>query len=73
MWAVLLGSLVVQAGDIKQLHAATAESTSFLKSSWNKYNENYHPNYVLDDNPKTAWVEGAEGNGEKENHIRPCH
>ena len=50
--------------EFNQLHATKAESSSFLKSSWNKYNENYHPNYVLDNNPATAWVEGEDGNGE---------
>ncbi|MBM73840.1 MAG: hypothetical protein CMK59_00450 [Proteobacteria bacterium] len=50
--------------EFNQLHAAKAESSSFLKSSWNRYNENYHPNYVLDNNPATAWVEGEDGNGE---------
>lgn len=39
------------------------EASSFLQSNWNKYNENYHPNYVADDNPATAWVEGAPGVG----------
>ena len=48
----------------KQLHSDHAEASSFLKSNWNKYNENYHPNYVLDDDPKTAWVEGVDGDGE---------
>jgi hypothetical protein len=45
------------------LYADHAEATSFLKSNWNAYEENYHPNYVLDDNPKTAWVEGVDGDG----------
>ncbi|MEL6341788.1 MAG: hypothetical protein AAFV53_01550 [Myxococcota bacterium] len=55
----------------EQLRAERAEATSFLRSNWNKYNENYHPNYVLDGNPKTAWVEGAEGNGEGQELILP--
>jgi hypothetical protein len=46
-----------------QLYASRAEATSFLKSNFNKYNENYHPNYVLDGDPKTAWVEGVSGQG----------
>ncbi|MFT5686053.1 MAG: hypothetical protein ACI8RZ_007008, partial [Myxococcota bacterium] len=54
-----------------QLRADHAEATSFLKSNWNKYNENYHPSYVLDGNPKTAWVEGANGNGEYETLTIP--
>lgn len=49
--------------DFKRLHAERATATSFLESNWNKYQENYHPTYVLDDDPTTAWVEGAEGDG----------
>jgi hypothetical protein len=59
---VLLPSLAF-AGGFQRLHADQATATSFLKSNWNKYEENYHPSYVLDDDPKTAWVEGAEGEG----------
>lgn len=50
----------------QQLHSARAEASSYLKSNWNKYSENYHPNYILDDNPATAWVEGADGQGQGE-------
>jgi hypothetical protein len=49
--------------DFKRLYAERATASSFLESNWNKYQENYHPTYVLDDDPKTAWVEGAEGDG----------
>jgi hypothetical protein len=59
---VLLPSLAA-AGGFQRLHAEQASASSFLKSNWNKYEENYHPSYVLDDDPKTAWVEGAEGDG----------
>ncbi len=54
-----------------QLHAAEASATSFLRNNWNKYQENYHPSYVLDDDPKTAWVEGAEGDGVGESLTLP--
>jgi hypothetical protein len=50
-------------GGFRPLHADRAEATSFLKSNWNKYEENYHPSYVLDDDEKTAWVEGVDGDG----------
>ena len=53
-------------GRWRPLYPKQARATSFLKSNWNKYTENYHPNYAFDDNPRTAWVEGAEGNGEGE-------
>ena len=52
--------------DIPRLYSAKAQASSFLSSNGNAYNENYHPNYVLDDNPKTAWVEGKDGDGENE-------
>lgn len=51
------------AAEFKRLHSDQATASSFLESNWNKYQENYHPTYVLDDDPKTAWVEGAEGDG----------
>ena len=46
-----------------QLRATEAEASSFLQTNWNKFNENYHPSYVLDGNPATTWTEGAEGDG----------
>src|SRR5579859_1045884 len=49
-----------------RLYTASAEASSFLENSWNKYQENYHPNYAFDDNPETAWVEGVDGYGEGE-------
>ncbi|HEX8705326.1 MAG TPA: hypothetical protein VF815_41220 [Myxococcaceae bacterium] len=67
---VLLPSLASAAG-FQRLHAEQATATSFLKSNWNKYEENYHPSYVLDDDPKTAWVEGADGEGSGESLTIP--
>jgi hypothetical protein len=46
-----------------RLFVEEAAASSYLKNNWNKYSENYHPNYAFDDNPKTAWVEGADGDG----------
>lgn len=55
------------AGDeFNRLYVASGEAKSFLQSNWNKYQENYHPNYAFDDNEATAWVEGSEGYGEGE-------
>jgi hypothetical protein len=51
------------AAELVQLRSPFATATSFLKSNWNQNNENYHPNYVLDGNPETAWVEGESGDG----------
>jgi hypothetical protein len=79
--AVLLGVPVLLAGRAdakpaaparwKPLRSASASATSFLQNDWNRFQENYHPNYVLDENPATAWVEGAEGQGEGESITLP--
>jgi len=39
----------------RQLNSDTIEASSFLST--------YHPNYVADDDPQTAWVEGATSSG----------
>ena len=48
----------------RRLHSDNIDASSFLWNDWNKFVENYHPNYVADDDPATAWVEGAPGSGE---------
>ena len=50
----------------RRLHPVSVEASSFLWNDWNKFQENYHPNYAADDDPKTAWTEGVKGNGEGE-------
>src|SRR5262249_45627944 len=47
----------------KRLYPSSVTASSYLQNNWNKYTENYHPNYAFDDDPKTAWVEGVEGDG----------
>lgn len=47
----------------RRLHSDAFEASSFLWNDWNRFQENYHPNYVGDDDPKTGWVEGVEGSG----------
>lgn len=47
----------------RRLHSDNIDASSFLWNDWNKFVENYHPNYVADDDPLTAWVEGAESSG----------
>ena len=47
----------------RRLHIAQVEASSFLWNDWNKFQENYHPLYLADDDPATAWVEGAPGPG----------
>jgi hypothetical protein len=47
----------------RRLHLAAAEASSYLVSDWAKFQENYLPLYVGDDDPKTAWTEGVKGDG----------
>ncbi len=47
----------------RRMYSDSIESSSFLWNDWNKFVENYHPNYVADDDPATAWVEGATTSG----------
>lgn len=47
----------------RRLHVSMANASSFLWNDWNRFQENYHPNYAVDGDPQTAWVEGVEGNG----------
>jgi len=47
----------------RRLYSNRIESSSFLWTDWNKFQENYHPNYLMDGDPKTAWVEGGDGSG----------
>jgi hypothetical protein len=47
----------------RRLHSDNIDASSFLWNDWNKFVENYHPNYVADDDLKTAWVEGGKASG----------
>jgi hypothetical protein len=47
----------------RRLHLAAAEASSYLVSDWAKFQENYLPLYVGDDDPTTAWTEGVKGDG----------
>ena len=48
----------------RRLHVASAEASSYLVNDWNKFQENYLPLYVGDDDPRTAWSLKTEGIGE---------
>ncbi|HEU0032323.1 MAG TPA: hypothetical protein VFQ53_16945 [Kofleriaceae bacterium] len=71
MRTFVLSSLVIAATAVpaaakpveRRLHSDTVDASSFLWNDWNKFVENYHPNYVADDDPATAWVEGAKTTG----------
>ncbi|WP_434389578.1 NADase-type glycan-binding domain-containing protein [Melittangium boletus] len=61
---LLLVPCLARAAEVwPRLYSNSAAASSFLRNDWNKYQENYHPDYVLDDDPATAWVEGAEEDG----------
>ena len=64
--AFVLGSAPASGQHFQRLYSNDAVASSFLQNDWNRYTENYHPKYALDDDPKTAWVEGVPGNGEGE-------
>jgi hypothetical protein len=58
----------------RRLYSDRIEGSSFLWTDWNKFQENYHPSYILDGDPKTAWVEGADSSGAGEwvrIHVSP--
>ena len=50
----------------RRLYSDRIEASSFLWTDWNKFQENYHPSYILDGDPATAWVEGADSSGKGE-------
>ena len=64
--AVPVAATPAAAGPAKErrLHVASAEASSYLVNDWNKFQENYLPLYVGDDDPKTAWSLKTEGIGE---------
>src|SRR5689334_20650221 len=60
---MLASSAALAAPTERRLHTDNVEASTFLWNDWNKFVENYHPNYVADDDPATAWVEGAKSSG----------
>ncbi len=58
-----LSTAAVAAPTERRLHTDNVDASSFLWNDWNKFVENYHPNYLADDDPATAWVEGAKTSG----------
>lgn len=48
----------------RRLFSDNVVASSFLWNDWNRFVENYHANYVGDDDAATAWVEGVNGNGQ---------
>lgn len=62
-WVLLAGSAQAAPPKERRLHSDNVDASSFLWNDWNKFVENYHPNYVADDDPATAWVEGDAASG----------
>jgi hypothetical protein len=50
----------------RRLHPYAVRASSFLWNDSNKFLENYHPNYAVDDDPATAWVADATSGGQGE-------
>ncbi len=66
MWFILAIGADLHAHTWHRLHPRDAVTTSYLRGAYNQHDQNYHPRYVLDDDPATAWTEGADGLGEGE-------
>ncbi|MEO6951821.1 MAG: hypothetical protein ABI321_08400 [Polyangia bacterium] len=47
----------------RRLHIGQAEASSFDRNDYNRFEENYLPLYVADDDATTAWTEGVPGDG----------
>ena len=60
---ILFPSLASAAGVERRLHPQPVEASSFLWNDWNRFQENYHPLYAADDDPRTAWTEGVDSSG----------
>lgn len=63
MIVMLASSTALAAPTERRLHTDNVEASTFLWNDWNKFVENYHPNYIADDDASTAWVEGAKSSG----------
>lgn len=61
--SALAMTLAVSAATERRLYPDALVASSFVWTDWNQFQENYHPNYIADDDAKTAWVEGAKGTG----------
>jgi len=61
--ALALSAALLATPTERRLYPVSVEASSFLWNDWNKFQENYHPLYLVDDDPKTAWVEGEKGSG----------
>lgn len=61
---VFAAPLLIAAAPVeRRLHSDRVEASSFLWNDWNRFQENYHPLYIADDDPRTVWVEGESGSG----------
>jgi hypothetical protein len=47
----------------RRLYSDRIEASSFAWGNYNRFHENYHPNYLMDGDPVTTWLEDVPGNG----------
>ncbi len=47
----------------RRLYSDHIEASSFAWGNYNRFHENYHPNYLMDGDPTTTWLEDVPGNG----------
>lgn len=60
---LILGGINCFALESNNLFPYEVKASSYLSQNDFVMKDNYHPYYVVDDNPKTAWVEGVSGDG----------
>lgn len=63
LFIFLVNSLVNAENDRMIIYPLDIHASSYLLNDGYSVKTNYHPYYVLDGNPTTAWVEGSSGDG----------
>src|SRR5688572_20889307 len=58
---VFTAARVLASGSERRLHLSQVEASSYLVNDWNRFQENYVPLYIGDDDPVTAWNDGVDG------------
>ncbi|MCX5742992.1 MAG: hypothetical protein NT062_10900 [Proteobacteria bacterium] len=58
-----LASVASAAPTERRVYSNDADASSYHPSAWTPFAELGHPNYVLDDDATTAWVEASPGSG----------
>lgn len=63
MGCMAAAETVVLHEEWSRVYPRDATASSYLQSGYNRFDENYHPRYVLDDDASTAWTEGEPAHG----------